>query len=210
VSLDSPELVHSTLLERRRDIRIIVSLPGLYWLLDRESASGEPQRLACRAVNISPRAVALAAPLSGKIGDPVTADIDRLGALQGAIARILDRGFVMNIVASEEEQAKLVAKIEWLEKHKNFDACEQRTSQRFVPKEPSSTLILPDGNQLPCLVIDFSISGAAVSAAMVPEIGMVLAIGSVIGRVVRHFAGGFAVKFVSLQEWDRVEARIIR
>jgi hypothetical protein len=38
-----------------------------------------------------------------------------------------------------------------------------------------------------------------------PELGTVLAVGKVVGRVVRHFPGGFAVKFVSLQDPRIVE-----
>jgi len=207
---DSLEFVQSSVVERRRDIRIIVSLPGRYWLPDRRDAGGDRQQFACRAINISPRAVALTAPVSGRIGEPVIADIDRLGRLKGAVARLLERGFVISIAADDEERSKLADKIEWLEKHKNFDAHDQRTSERFIPKQPCSTLILPDGTRVRCLVMDLSVSGAAISSEAHPPIGMVLAIGTVIGRVVRHFAGGFAVKFVTLQERDSVEAMIIR
>ena len=41
--------------------------------------------------------------------------------------------------------------------------------------------IVADGAIESCLVLDFSVSGAAVSANMVPRIGTVLAIGTVIG-----------------------------
>ena len=45
-------------------------------------------------------------------------------------------------------------------------------------------------------MIDVSVSGAAVSAELQPEIGTPLAVGACIGRVVRHLANGFAVQFV--------------
>jgi hypothetical protein len=40
----------------------------------------------------------------------------------------------------------------------------------------------------------------------VPETGTVLAVGSVVGRVVRHFVGGFAVQFIERQSRETVEA----
>ena len=50
-----------------------------------------------------------------------------------------------------------------------------------------------------------SASGAAVSADVQPELGMPLAIGACVGRVVRHFGEGFAVKFVEIQNEQNLE-----
>src|SRR6266511_1028132 len=69
--------------------------------------------------------------------------------------------------------------------------------------------MLHDGTTMTCFVIDISVSGAAISADTVPEIATVLAVGKAIGRVVRHFAGGFAVKFVDLHNRDSVEALVM-
>ena len=51
-----------------------------------------------------------------------------------------------------------------------------------------------------------SASGTAVQASIQPAVGSLVAIGSVPGRVVRHFEGGFAVRFVELQELGELEA----
>jgi hypothetical protein len=195
--------------ERRREIRIIISLPGRYSLADRRDARGERRQFACRAVNISNHEMALAAPVNGKLGERVIADIDRLGRLQGNVVRLLERGFVMTIAASDEDRAALADKIEWLEKHKNLEVPDERTHERFMPENPNSTLVLHDGSTMTCFVIDISVSGAAISADTVPAIGTVLAVGKAIGRVVRHFAGGFAVKFVDLHNRDSVEALVM-
>jgi len=44
-----------------------------------------------------------------------------------------------------------------------------------------------------------SVAGAAVSAQVQPPVGMPLAVGACIGRVVRLLPNGFAVKFVEVQ-----------
>src|SRR6266508_3607628 len=116
------------------DIRIIISLPGRYSLADRRDARGERRQFACRAVNISNHAIALAAPVNGKLGERVIADIDRLGRLQGNVVRLLERGFVMTIAASDEERAALADKIEWLEKHKNLEVPDEHSHERFMPE----------------------------------------------------------------------------
>jgi len=69
--------------------------------------------------------------------------------------------------------------------------------------------MLPDGSTQTCLVIDLSVTGAALSAEAVPDIGTVLAVGKVVGRVVRHFEGGFAVEFTERQSPDEIEKKLL-
>jgi hypothetical protein len=195
--------------ESRDEVRIVVSIPGRYSLADQRNERGERRIFACRAVNLSPRSIALAAPVNGKVGARVIADILQLGRVQGNILRLFDRGFALGIRADDEERAKLADKIDWLAKHKDDQLPDQRANERFAPINPYSRLMLPDGRVMICFVIDLSVSGAAISAEVVPDIGTVLAVGKVIGRVARHFSGGFSVRFVELQSRDSVEAMVI-
>jgi hypothetical protein len=55
-----------------------------------------------------------------------------------------------------------------------------------------------------------SVDGAAVSVQVQPPIGMPLAIGACIGRVVRHLPDGFAIKFVERQNRIDLNRLIIR
>ena len=159
------------------DVRIVVSIPGRFSLADRRDMRGDRRVFSCRAVNVSSHAIALASAVSGKLGDRVIADIEHLGKLEGSIIRVLERGFVMNIIATAEEREKLATKIEWLGKFKDHDEGEQRAERRFAPANPYSQIMLPDGSTQTCLVIDLSVSGAALSAEAVPDIGTVLAVG---------------------------------
>lgn len=196
--------------ERRADIRVITSVPGRYLLGSRHDERGHRREFACRALNMSPQAILLAAPISGPPGERVIAYFDQFGRLEGAIIRVLSRGFVMSVAATREERARLAAKLAWLEDHKNHDACESRGYERIVPRNPYSTITLADGRTLTCFVIDMSASGAAVSADIMPEIGTVLAVGRVIGRVRRRFSEGFAIQFVELQDVARLPTLLLR
>jgi len=210
MSLDQADFGDVVFVEQRRDVRIFVSIPGRYSLLDRRNSLGERRVFACRAVNLSSSTIALAAPVRGKLGERVIAHIDHLGKLEGPIVRLLEGGFVMNIPASEEERDRLAAKIAWLEDYKNHDLLDRRADARTVPANPYSKMILADGNVEACIVLDLSVSGVALSAETVPDIGTVLAVGSVVGRVVRHFVGGFAVQFVERLNPNTVEVMVIR
>ena len=114
----------------------------------------------------------------------------------------------MTIAATDEERAKLADKIDWYEKNKNHDIADARLQKRVVPKNPRSTLFLADDSQLECFIIDMSASGAAVSTNIKPEIGTPLAVGTIVGRVVRHLADGFAMQFIQLQDTDGLEQRL--
>jgi len=210
MSLPEIELGDIIVVERRQDVRIIANIAGRFMLSNRRDARGERRVFACRAVNLSSRAIALASPITAKLGDRVIAHIDHLGKLEGCVIRELERGFVMGISASPEEQDRLIDKIVWLDKHKNHEVPDKRGDGRMVPANPYSRMMLADGHQETCLVLDVSVSGAAISANTVPEMGTVVAIGSIVGRVVRHFEGGFAVQFLERQNPHVVEASVIR
>src|SRR5260370_42580063 len=175
------------IVERRRESCIFVSVPGRYALAEHRNARGERREFACRAVNISESEIALAAPVSGRLGERVIAHVDCLGRIEGAIIRNLSRGFVMSIAASEEERFRLIDKIEWIEKHKNHDVPDRRARGRFVPTAPYSRLLLADGMVMTCLVIDLSETGAAVSADLDPQLWTGLSGRTIVGPPGRHF-----------------------
>jgi hypothetical protein len=194
----------------REDKGIYVSLPGRYCLGNSKDARGDPRLFACRAVNISARCIAVAAPVTAKVGVRVTANIEQLGRLRGPINRVFELGFEMNIEGSDREREMIASKIDWIERNKDFETSDNRTHVRFIPRRPLSLLTLADGSVVPCFVVDISVSGAAISADIVPKIGNLLAVGKVPGRVVRYIAGGFAIQFIEAQDRQEVEALVIR
>jgi len=196
---------------RQREAGLAVDLPGRYWLWNSQDVDGDLKQFACRVINISPHSVALVAPVRGSIGEWVSAEVEHIGRLDGAIGRPLDhRGFVMNILTTAEERRKLATKIDWYNKYRNLEVTDRRARPRSAADHPFSTLLLADGAVMSCLVTDLSACGAAVSADIVPDVGTVLAVGKVIGRVTRHFQGGFAVNFVDVQDPQSVEKLVYR
>lgn len=196
--------------ERRRDVRVVLSLPGRYVLVRRRALHGKPPEFACRLVNMSPHGMVLAGPVIGAVGEPVVTYFDEFGRLEGKVIRRLYGGFAMSIEADDDLLTKLESKLVWLDAHQREDIPNTRQHKRIVPENPHSTLILADGTTVPCFVIDMSASGVAVSADLRPPIGMPLAVGTVVGRVVRRFAEGFAVHFVQAQDPRCLEQVLIK
>jgi hypothetical protein len=185
--------------EPRRDSSIIVNIAAQFSLSDRRNRCGERRVFRCRAVYLSTRAICLVTAVEVKVGDRVIADIDRLGRFEGIVKHVMERGFLMSISTSEKERDRLADKIEWLEKHKNHDVADRRADLRVAPTNLYSRVILPDGGSETCLVVNISVSGAALLAETAPEPGTVLVIGKLVAHVVRHLDDGFAVQFIGRQ-----------
>lgn len=192
-------------------VRHLANMPGRYYLEKwRNAQDRQVSSFACRIQRISPLMMSLSAPVGGDVGDWVTTHFDEFGVLRGQIVRPLGFGFVVSLKLTDAERAKLAAKVLWFERRKNFEVSELRRHKRLVPRNPQSTMILANGTRLGCFVIDMSTSGAAISADILPEIGTPLALGSVVGRVVRILNPGFAVEFIEMVEQDTLEARLIK
>src|SRR3954467_3237512 len=95
--------------------------------------TGERTFFACRVERLDSNEVTLSVPVTGEIGDPVLLQIDRLGDMRGVIVKQVRRGFVVSIAATNSERAKLKARIEWFEKHRNRQIENKRRHDRFTP-----------------------------------------------------------------------------
>lgn len=102
-------------------------------------------------------------------------------------------------------------KLAWLEKTRRDPLIQDaRQDARFVPQVSHTTLTMADGKVSTCFIIDMSATGAAVSSEVQPAIGTPLAVGSLVGRVVRVFETGFAVRFLEKQTLNDLSRLIIR
>ena len=188
--------------ERPFSERAIVGMSGKYTLANWRDADGEPRVFTCTVLKMSARAIELSAPVTGTPGEWVCAHFDRLGKFEGPIIRTGRRSLVMRIVATADEISKVADKIAWIEDKNTADA---RRHERLVPADPNSSVMLSDGSVLPCEIIDYSVSGAAVNAEHDPNVGAVVKVGNIVGNVVRRFAGGFAVEFTVIHHDQVVE-----
>ncbi|MBV9956284.1 MAG: PilZ domain-containing protein [Pseudolabrys sp.] len=189
--------------ERRRHQRVKVELLGRYMLADH-------REFPCQVTNMSPGGMAVIAPVTGQPGERVVAYVDHLGRLEGTIARHFQNGFAMTISATLRKRDKLAAQLTWLANRNILNLPEDRRHGRFQPKNPVARLILPNGNNLACRIIDLSQSGAGIAIAddLRPPVGAMVTIGKTQGRVVRHIEKGFAVEFTRLQHPDFVEDNV--
>ena len=187
--------------ERRRFQRVKVNLLGRYMLHDR-------REYPCQVSNMSPGSMAVVAPVIGAVGERVVAYVDHIGRVEGKITRAFENGFAMTISATPRKRDKLASQLTWLANRHILNMPEDRRHGRFTPKNPMARLIMPNGLNLSCMVIDISESGAGIASDQRPPIGALVMIGKVQGRVVRYLDTGFAIEFIRLQHPDFLEENL--
>jgi PilZ domain-containing protein len=187
--------------ERRRFQRVKVNLLGRYMLADR-------REFPCQVVNMSPGGMAVIAPVTGAAGERIIAYVDHLGRLEGHIARVFQNGFAMTISATARKRDKLAAQLTWLANRQILDLPEDRRHGRIVPRNPIARLVMPNGVNVSCRIIDVSQSGAGIATDQRPPVGALITLGKVQGRVVRYLEDGFAVEFTRLQHPDSLEESV--
>jgi hypothetical protein len=131
-----------------------------------------------------------------------------LGRLEGHIARFFENGFAMTISATTRKRDKLAAQLTWLANRHILNLPEDRRHGRIQPRNPMARLVMPNGVNVTCRVIDMSQSGAGIATKERPAIGTIISLGKVQGRVVRHLEDGFAIEFTRLQHPDFLEENI--
>src|SRR5262245_21175804 len=179
-------LLDETAAHRFQSVR--VNLLGRYMLADRREFPGQ-------VVSMSPGDMTMIAPQSGFPGERVIAYIDHVGRLEGTVLELTDNGFVMSVGGTDRKRDKLAAQLTWLANREILNLAEDRRHGRIVPKRPMTSVIMPNGTHLTCRVIDASQSGAAIATPERPAIGLLVTVGKLQARVVRHLDDGFAVEF---------------
>lgn len=193
----------------QRAVNVIVG--GSYTLPNWYDPQGKLRTFACRTTRVSPFRMIVEVPVVGKVGDRLTSYFRDFGKLEGSISDTMNRSFMLELEMTRERREKLSDMLTWLEKKQNNPAMlELRRNARFVPPSPHSTLTLADSSVHPCFIIDCSVSGVAVSTAVQPPVGMPLAVGSCVGRVVRLLPNGIAVKFIAQQTVRDLERLVVR
>ena len=180
---------------KQRAVNVVVS--GHYVLPHWLDPQGRPRSFACRTSRVSPFRMMVDAPVTGRIGDRLMPYFGDFGQLEGRISDIQSGEFLLELSMTGIMRRKMADKLAWLEQmQEDLRVQDVRKQARIIPANPHALLTLADGSTRECFVIDVSVSGAAVSAELQPEIGTPLAVGACIGRVVRHLPSGFAVQFV--------------
>lgn len=172
-----------------------------------------PQRVAAEtavhpfhARSVSSRQAVVTTEVEAVRGEPVALRFDTLGIRRGEVERVFKGGFVVRFPDTEVADDGLSGKLDWLKQKSRGKIADRRRHKRVLPRDGAAKLVLGGDQVVNCIIQDMSQSGAAIISDEVPAVGRLVAVGSVPGRVVRHFPGGFGMQFIELQPLETVEA----
>jgi PilZ domain len=190
---------------------VTIAVDGNYTLHRWYDPKGKLRTYACRTTRVSPFRMIVEVPVVGRIGDRLTSYFGAFGQLEGCISDTMHGSFLLELEMTRARRERLSEQLTWLEKKQSDPTLlDQRGDVRSIPQNPQSTLTLADGSIHSCFIIDMSVSGAAVSAELELPIGTPLAVGACVGRVVRIFPEGFAIRFVERRGLDEINRLIVR
>ena len=194
---------------KQRAVNIAVN--GSYSLERRwYDADGKLRSFACRTTRVSPFRMMVEVPIVGRVGERCTSYFREFGELEGVISHAIRGAFLVDMEMPMERRARFAEQLAWLErKLKDASVQDARADARIIPPTSHSLMILADGSTHGCFIIDISPTGAGISAELQLPIGTPLAIGACVGRVVRVFDTGFAIRFVERQDIDDLSRLIV-
>lgn len=177
--------------ERRTFQRVEAKIYGRFMLED----GGEH---SCHITDMSPGSAALQTDVTARPGEKCICYLDHIGRIEGVVTRKLQSGFAITIIASDRKKDKIASQLTWLANRHELDLPEDRRHARVEPRNTISAMRMQDGRKYSCRIIDLSLSGAAISTDVRPALGTPVVLGTMKGRVVRHFNDGIAIEFIDL------------
>ncbi len=178
--------------DRRRHKRIAIHCLGRFMRADKAE-------YPCKLIDISIGGAAMETAQEVRAGEHMVAYFEEIGRIDGAVNRLIHGGFAMQIQATAHRREKLAAQLTWLANRKALGIPEARRHERVLPTQAESFLVLSNGQQIACQILDVSISGASVSAAFLPPVGMEVLLGRLRAKVMRHHEQGIGLQFLDIQ-----------
>lgn len=179
--------------EKRQHQRVNIDINGRFMREDRAEYE-------CKVIDMSPGNVAIQSRVRCNTGERVICYLDHIGRIEGRVTRLLVDGFAMGINASSRKREKLAGQLTWLANKHELSLPEDRRHERVAPEQQKTVLVLSDGREYECGMIDLSLSGAAISIDVRPALGTSVTLGAMRGTVVRHFQEGIAIEFSKVQK----------
>jgi c-di-GMP-binding flagellar brake protein YcgR len=192
----------SRALDRRRHRRVPLALLGRYMLASRHE-------YPCQSVDMSPGGLALVAPVQGLIGERIVVYLESIGRLEGQIVRHTEHGLALSITATVRKRDKLASQLTWLANRQSLGLPEDRRHERIAPRHTAVKVTVDQRHEFTGRLVDVSLSGAALTTELRPEIGSSVTVGRTPARVVRRFDGGIAVEFLLPLSPDRFDENIV-
>lgn len=152
---------------------------------------------ACRVVGLDVTGAEMVSPYVPDPGVAVVANLEHFGRIEGVAGAKTAGGFnlVFSLVGADRD--RFLSRQAWLRSKQPGIVEDNRQYSRRQLHGAHSRVVLSDGRQYSCQIIDVSLTGAGVSCAIMPAIGSKVYLGKMLGSVVRYIENGFAIEFLT-------------
>jgi hypothetical protein len=177
--------------EQRAHERIITALPGRFFI------PAEEATLDCQIVNLSGGGAGIRCSEPPPLDTFVVLYIDGFGRFDGVATRYVEGALGLKFVCKQAKRLRLLRDLA------NYvdSGATPLTRLRRHPRTPSVSVGYyhrPNGERVPCDVLDMSLQGVSLRTAIRPPIGEIINLGRTWGRIVRHHEDGIAIAFLEL------------
>ncbi len=156
------------------------------------------QEYACQVGELDASKIEILANHEVEFGEHIVAYLDQIGRIEGVVSARNEAGFTISLALSGSRLERFQKRLEWLHNRDESDEAEQRRHARYQPSDSASQLILPDGRNYPCEILDISVSGSSVKVGVIPSIGTYVMLGKMRGRVTRVHPEGIGIEFLKM------------
>ncbi|KJS37045.1 MAG: hypothetical protein VR74_10310 [Hyphomonas sp. BRH_c22] len=189
----SSALSNSPLINPNKDRRLHKRVP---LQLDGQVLDTAQTDHAITTINISCSGAMIQSGFRPESGAQVVCYFNDLGRVAATVIRSTQTGFAVQFRIVDHKRDKLADRLTWLLNKDQLDLVEDRTTGR-KPQSGPALLILDDGREIKCRVLDISLTGASFEAEdATPMVGDTVLAGNVRGEVVRVAGKGFAIRYV--------------
>lgn len=148
----------------------------------------------CILTDLSPGGARIDVPNVPEMGTQIVLYVNGFDRFAGTIAWVANDSCGVQFNCSPDKQARTAEKISCYLIGEPLPRTHSRAARRVVT-QAARELRRDNGETTSFEVIDISLTGAALRTRSRPEIGEVITLGTVTGRVVRYLDDGFAVEF---------------
>ncbi len=158
----------------------------------------DQQEYPCQVAALDASKIEVVAQHQVEFGENIVAYLDQIGRIEGIVSARNEAGFTISLSLSGSRLERFEKRLEWLNNRSEGDDEDQCRHARYQPSESASQLILPDGRNYPCEILDISVSGASVKVDVIPSIGTYVMLGKMRGRITRVHPDGIGIEFLKM------------
>lgn len=190
MAVDREAVIARARADRRRYRRVDVGADGRLFLPDVQSEA------PCKVLDLSPGGARIAVDVPLEAGLTVILYAGEFGRFEGHVVRLSggDFGVQFNCPALKRERIAEQLMV-FLNRNLVDEAALRRHDRK--PTRGLARFTRASGQVVECEVLDLSLSGVSLITDLRPQIGEIVLIGQMAGRIARHHEQGVAIEFVT-------------